>query len=297
VIEGDVGRSILCVHAHPDDETITSGMTMARYAADPGCAVTLVTCTLGEQGDIVRPELARLGADRGDRLGEHRLTELRAALDALGVTDSRLLGGPGRYRDSGMMGTPPNDRVDCFWRADLLEAASQLVAVIREVRPQVLVTYDDAGGYGHPDHIQAHRVTMYAFLLAGVASFRPDLGDAHLVSKVYWTVFPRCVSDIEALRALAQAYRTTGADPVGGVPFPVEKAWVTTAIDGGPLYPAKLAALRAHASGIAPGGAFFAVSDQDQSGALVTEYFRLVLGSAAGPFDADGRETDLFAGV
>ena len=129
-----------------------------------------------------------------------------------------------------------------------------------------------------------------------MASFRPDLGDAHLVSKVYWTVFPRCVSGIEALGTVAQTSRAMAVDPVD-VPFPVEEEWVTTAIDGGPLYPAKLAALREHASGIASGGGFFAVSDQDQSRALVTEYFRLVLGSAAGPFDADGRETDLFAGL
>ena len=112
---------------------------------------------------------------------------------ALGVTDWRLLGGPGRFRDSGMVGTPPNDRPDSFWRTDLLVAATELVAILREVRPQVVVTYDDFGGYGHPDHIQAHRVTHYAVALAETASFRPDLGAAWAVDKVYWTAFPRSV--------------------------------------------------------------------------------------------------------
>ena len=161
------------MHAHPDDESIGTGATMARYAAE-GAQVTLVTCTLGELGEIIPPSLAHLAAGEGDRLGEYRIGELAAACAALGVTDHRFLGGPGRWRDSGMMGTDGNDDPRCFWRADVDQAARALLDVIREVRPQVLVTYDANGFYGHPDHIQAHRVAWRAFELAaehGLAKF------------------------------------------------------------------------------------------------------------------------------
>src|SRR3712207_1046230 len=154
-------RRMLLVHAHPDDETINNGATMARYVAE-GAEVTLLTCTLGEEGEVLVPELELLAAEHADQLGGYRIAELRAAMEALGVTDWRFLGGPGRYRDSGMMGTPANAKPRAFWNADLDEAVAHAVAVVREVRPQVLVTYDENGGYGHPDHIQAHRVAMGA---------------------------------------------------------------------------------------------------------------------------------------
>src|SRR5919199_3466152 len=141
----DTARRIVLVHAHPDDETIGTGATMAKYAAD-NVLVTLVTCTLGEEGEVLVPALEHLAAAREDKLGQHRIGELAAAMEALGVRDHRFLGGPGRWRDSGMMGTAANDRPDCFWRADVEEAAGELVRVIREVRPQVLITYDDNGG-------------------------------------------------------------------------------------------------------------------------------------------------------
>src|SRR5262249_5765977 len=153
---GLTARRLLLVHAHPDDETITTGATMAYYAAT-GAHVTLVTCTLGEEGEIHVPELAALAADQADQLGGYRLVELERACQALGATDPRFLGGAGRYRDSGMMGTPANDNPRAFWQADLHEAAGHLVEIMRELRPQVLVTYDANGGYGHPDHINAHR--------------------------------------------------------------------------------------------------------------------------------------------
>jgi N-acetyl-1-D-myo-inositol-2-amino-2-deoxy-alpha-D-glucopyranoside deacetylase len=176
------GRRLLLVHAHPDDESIGTGATMAKYAAE-GARVTLVTCTLGEEGEIIPPSLAHLAAAKEDRLGEYRIGELAAACAALGVTDHRFLGGPGRWRDSGMMGTPANDDPRCFWRADIELAAQALLDVIGEVRPQVLVTYDANGFYGHPDHIQAHRVAWRAFERAGpggpekfYATAAPDSG-------------------------------------------------------------------------------------------------------------------------
>src|SRR3954453_20902610 len=150
----DHPRRLILVHAHPDDEAIGTGATMAKYAAE-NALVTLVTCTLGEEGEILVPDLEYLAADKEDGLGRHRIGELAAAMEALGVRDHRFLGGPGRWRDSGMMDTPANERPDCFWRADFEEATRELVAIVREVRPQVVITYDEKGGYGHPDHTQA----------------------------------------------------------------------------------------------------------------------------------------------
>ncbi len=115
-------RRLLLVHAHPDDESIGTGATMAKYAAE-GAGVTLVTCTLGELGEIIPPDLADLASDKRNRLGEHRIGELAAACAALGVSDHRFLGGPGRWHDSGMMGTPSNDWDGAFWRADVGEAS------------------------------------------------------------------------------------------------------------------------------------------------------------------------------
>ena len=161
----------------------------------------------------------------------------------LGVTDWRLLGGPGRFRDSGMIGTPPNDRPDCFWRTDLLVAATELVPVIREVRPQVVVTYDDFGGYGHPDHIQAHRVTHYAIDLAASPTFRADLGPAWDVQKVYWTAFPRSIvrAGIEALRAQGVDDEFTAMDP-DDIPFACDDALVTTQVEASEFLESKMAA-------------------------------------------------------
>src|SRR3954451_24506800 len=185
-------QRLLLVHAHPDDESIGNGATMAKYVAE-GREVTLVTCTAGEMGEILVPELEHLAADQEDRLGEHRRGELDDAMKELGVTDHRFLGGFGTYRDSGMQwhadgyAIPADDpHENAFWNADLREAADHLVAIIREVRPQVLVTYDQFGNYGHPDHIQAHRVATYAASLAAVPSFRPELGEAWDVAKMYW---------------------------------------------------------------------------------------------------------------
>ena len=127
---------LLIVHAHPDDESIGTGATMAKYVAE-GASVTLVTCTLGEEGEVLIPELAHLAADHGDSLGEHRIAELTEAMAILGVTDFRFLGGAGKYRDSGMMGVASNQRADCFWNADLLEAATDLVPNLTNNRHKI----------------------------------------------------------------------------------------------------------------------------------------------------------------
>ena len=157
---------LLFVHAHPDDETLTTGVTMGAYAAR-GHDVHLLTCTLGEEGEIIPRALAHRGADRHDSLGEWRREELRAAMSVLGVTQSVLgeepeRGVASRYRDSGMAGTRSAEHPDAFVGADLTEAAAMVEAHIRALRPDVVVTYDEHGGYAHPDHIQTHRVTMAA---------------------------------------------------------------------------------------------------------------------------------------
>lgn len=290
-------RRLLIVHAHPDDETITTGALMAGYVRE-GVRVTLVTCTLGEEGEVLLEDKAHLAADAEDRLGEYRHHELAEAMEVLGVTDWRLLGAPHKYRDSGMVGTPANNRADCFWQADLLEAASDLVAVIREVRPQVAVTYDDFGGYGHPDHIQAHRVLTYAVALAAVASFRPDLGQPWQVQKVYWTALPKSMlrEGIKALREAGESTGFAGMDP-DNLPFGVEDEWITTSVDFSDLLETKMAALAKHASQVQTDGGFFALSNNVGSRAMGVEHFRIAAGEVAEPFDADGRETDLFNGI
>ena len=269
---------------------------MAKYVAE-GAHVTLVTCTLGEEGEVLLPELSHLASDQDDALGTHRREELAAAMAELGVTDWRLLGGPGRFRDSGMIDTPPNDRPDCFWRADLLEAATALVPVIREVRPQVVVTYDDFGGYGHPDHIQAHRVTHYAVALAESPTFRADLGPAWRVSKVYWTAFPRSVivAGIEAMKAQGIEDEFTAMDP-NDLPFACDDALVTTQIEAQDYLDRKMSALRAHGTQVSVDGGFFALADNVGSQAFGTEYYRLARGIAA-PEPGSAREADLFAGL
>ncbi|MDX3308297.1 N-acetyl-1-D-myo-inositol-2-amino-2-deoxy-alpha-D-glucopyranoside deacetylase [Streptomyces sp. NPDC054884] len=281
-------RRLLLVHAHPDDESINNGATMARYAAE-GVHVTLVTCTLGERGEVIPPELRQL---TGAALGEHRRAELAAAMAEVGVHDVRLLGGPGRYGDSGMMGLPDNDDPACFWQADVDEAAASLAEVILEVRPQVLVTYDEDGGYGHPDHIQAHRVAMRAAELAGAAGWR--------IPKVYWNRVPRSVAEdaFAKLREELPDLPFPSAAAVSDVPGVVDDDRVTAEIDGGAGYAsAKAAAMRAHATQIdvAPGERYFALSNGLAQPLFTTEYYELVRGEAAGR--GGNRETDLFAGT
>jgi N-acetyl-1-D-myo-inositol-2-amino-2-deoxy-alpha-D-glucopyranoside deacetylase len=329
----ETGGGLLLVHAHPDDESIETGATMARYAA-AGVPVTLVTCTLGELGEIIPADLAYLGAGRGELLGKYRMGELDAACAALGVPDHRFLGGPGRWRDSGMIGLPSNDDPGSFWQADLDEAALDLVAIIREVRPRVMVSYDDRGFYGHPDHVQAHRVAWRAFQLAGdpalavpggaavpggsaVPGGRAVPGGAAVpggravpggsadaapwrVAKFYATAMPSSV--------LAAATDLSGRDGVAApdgfiaeadadtVPFGAADDEVTTEIDGSAYLGAKTAAMRAHATQITVREPFFALSNWVGQRILAREYYTLVAGSR-GPSGPDGRETDLFAGL
>jgi N-acetyl-1-D-myo-inositol-2-amino-2-deoxy-alpha-D-glucopyranoside deacetylase len=282
-------KRIVLVHAHPDDESIATGATMAYYAAR-GVHVTLVTCTLGEEGEIHVPELTGLAAAEADQLGGYRLTELGAACAALGVADHRILGAAGRYRDSGMMGLPTNNHPRAFWQADVDATAALLVEVFREIRPQVLVTYDDNGFYGHPDHIQAHRVAMRAAELAAAEGLAPQ--------KVYWTATPRSViaSGFEAF-AKSEDNPFAGVERPEDIPFGTPDEKIAARIDARDFADHKLGALHAHATQIPPRSWLYVLASSFGAEFLGVEYYTLARGVKGPTGDPSGCEDDLFAGV
>lgn len=280
---------LLLVHAHPDDETINNGATMAQYVSR-GVHVTLITCTRGEEGEVLVPELAHLASNQDDQLGQHREIELANAMKVLGVSDFRFLGAPEKvFRDSGMIDTEPNKRADNFWNADLDEAAEYLVSIILEIKPQVLVTYDEIGGYGHPDHIQAHRVAMRA------AEIARERGWA--IQKIYWNTIPKSVIEqgIEALKGTGNQF--FGVEKAEDFPFAQPDELVTTVINAEDFVTKKMDAMRAHPTQIAVDGPFFALSDNLGFKVWGQEFYRLVLGELGPDRNSDGRETDLFSGV
>lgn len=281
---------LLFVHAHPDDETLSTGGTLARYAAAPDTSVTLVTCTLGEEGEIIPPALAHLAAGRADQLGGYRIGELAAACAALGVRDRRFLGGAGRWRDSGMAASghgvraamPATLHPRAFAAPGAFAAqVDALLEVLEDVRPQVVVSYDAVGGYGHPDHVRAHDITAAA------------AGRAPSVQKRYACVRSRGTLDA-GLAALASdaelPFRLPEPDELPGVPDDE----VTTRIDVAAFRAAHLAAIRAHVTqawahdGPAPS---YAVSNGVAQPMPDVEEYVLLDGVPDGP------EDDLLAGV
>ena len=280
------GFRMLLVHAHPDDETINNGATMALYAA-LGADVTLVTCTRGEEGEVLVKELEHLAAHNTDSLGDHRVEELAVAMKALGISDHRFLGeGRIKYRDSGMMGTEPNNRPDVFWQANFDDATHDLVKVIEEVKPHVLITYDEIGGYGHPDHIQAHRVAMSAAEKS-----------AWNIQKIYWNVMPKSViqEGIDAMKKIGSDF--FGAESAEDLPFAKDDSFVHAMVDGNAYVEQKMDAMRAHATQIEVDGPFFALSNNLGLQVWGLEYYTLVKGDKHEPLDANGYESDLFAGI
>ncbi|OZM84349.1 N-acetyl-1-D-myo-inositol-2-amino-2-deoxy-alpha-D-glucopyranoside deacetylase [Pseudonocardia sp. MH-G8] len=281
---------MLLVHAHPDDETLATGGTIARYAAEPDTEVTLVTCTLGEQGEVIPPELAELAPERGDQLGGYRIGELAAACSALGVRDHRFLGGPGRWRDSGMAlaghgvraATPEHLHPRAFAAPEAFDAqVDALVAVLAQVRPQVVVTYAADGGYGHPDHVRAHDITAAAV--------------RRVPARLFCTVVGRAGLDA-GLARLAEApglpFRMPGPDELPSVP----DGGITTRIDVGAHRHARLRALRAHATqvavwegaGVGEGLTAFAVSNMVAQPFLDVEEYVPADGCAAPADDLFG---------
>jgi len=289
-------RTLMTVHAHPDDETIATGGIMSKYSR-AGDRVICVTCTGGEHGEIVVPDLDT--PENHGKLAEIRREELRRALEQLGPIEQRWLG----YVDSGMMGTPENSAPESFWQADVDEAAHELVAVIREVRPQVMVTYDDNGFYGHPDHIQAHRVAWRAFQLAADPAILLGAAGAGpwRVTKFYATAMPRSrLAEAIKLRSAGYSASPAGFTEVSSVdelPFGVADDQVTTEIDGTRYLDAKLAAMRAHATQIAVDGPFFALSDMVGQRVSGYECYTLLAGERVAAAGSQGRADDLFAGL
>ncbi len=269
---------LLLVHAHPDDESLWTGGTIARYAAS-GVHVTVVTCTLGEEGEIIPPALRELSADAADQLGGYRVAELRSACAALSVTDHRFLGGIGRWRDSGMVGVAANAHPRAFAQGSAQEQTEALASIISSVKPQVVVTYDAFGGYGHPDHIRAHEITMAA------------AGD---VDRVFFAVTSRAATD-----AGTEAQRSWDDLPwrlpeAGELPV-TDDAEITTTVDVSEHLVAKLRALRAHSTQVSVwqdgARAAYALSNGIAQPVVQAEYYVLARGSAEGAAD------DLFGGL
>ncbi|MEU4807039.1 N-acetyl-1-D-myo-inositol-2-amino-2-deoxy-alpha-D-glucopyranoside deacetylase [Actinosynnema sp. NPDC023587] len=269
---------LLLVHAHPDDESLWTGGTIARYAAS-GVHVTVVTCTLGEEGEIIPPALGELAAGAADQLGGYRVAELRSACAALGVTDHRFLGGIGRWRDSGMAGVPANDHPRAFTRGSLDEQAAALSAIIASVKPQVVVTYDAFGGYGHPDHVRAHEITTAA------------AGD---VDRVFHAVTSRSATEAGAAELATWDDLPWRLPEPGELPV-TDDDEITTVVDVSEHLVAKLRALRAHSTqvGVWQDGAraAYALSNGIAQPVVRAEYYVLARGSA------DGARTDLFGGL
>jgi N-acetyl-1-D-myo-inositol-2-amino-2-deoxy-alpha-D-glucopyranoside deacetylase len=282
-------KRLLLVHAHPDDETINNGVTMTKYAQE-GAKVTLVTCTRGEEGEVLIESLANLASSKDDKLGEHREVELKNAMQHLGIEDYRFLGAPNKkWRDSGMIGSSQNERSDVFWQANLEEAAQELVKVILETKPHVLITYDEFGGYGHPDHIKANQVAMKAADMA--------VAQGWTISKIYWNTMPRSViqNGIEKMKEIGSSF--FGAESADDLPFAKPDELVTAVIRATEFVPQKLEAMKAHATQISVDGPFFALSNNLGLSVWGDEYYTLVRGQKSEPFDSDGRELDLFAGI
>ncbi|BBA89759.1 MULTISPECIES: N-acetyl-1-D-myo-inositol-2-amino-2-deoxy-alpha-D-glucopyranoside deacetylase [Mycobacterium] len=288
---------LLFVHAHPDDESLSNGATIAHYAAR-GAQVHVVTCTLGEEGEVIGDRWAQLAVDHADQLGGYRIGELTAALQRLGVDAPIYLGGAGRWRDSGMAGTEQRSRRR-FVDADDREAVGALVAIIRELRPHVVVTYDPDGGYGHPDHVQAHVVTTAAVAAAGSVGDCDYPGDPWVVPKFYWTVL-----GLSAFLAGRQAL--TPDDllpewvlPPEDIPFIYPDECIDAVVTGdSDARAAKIAALAAHATQVTvgPSGRACALSNNMALPILADEHYLLVAGRA-GARDERGWETDLLAGL
>jgi mycothiol conjugate amidase Mca len=276
-------RTLLAVHAHPDDECISTGGILARYAAE-GVRTVLVTCTDGAVGEISDPALAT-----PENLAEVRSRELDESVRVLGVSRLVKLG----YRDSGMAGTADNDDPRSFFKSSFDEALERVVRVVREEHPQVVVTYDERGGYGHPDHVRAHQVAVAAFEAAGDATRFPTAGAAWSASKLYYAVVPR-----SAMRTFGERLRAAGVEvpfqeirEEKDMPFGVADERVTTFVDVSAYMAAKRASLVAHRTQMGPNQFFMRIPEDVFGDVFGRETFQRVVGSGPSP------EDDLFAGL
>lgn len=276
--------TLMAIHAHPDDESIGTGGILAEYAAR-GARTVLVTCTNGEVGEIADLSLAS-----PETLAEIRLDELRRACEVLGVAHLELLG----YRDSGMAGSPENRHPAAFAMADLEAATGRLVALVRRYRPQVLVTYDENGFYGHPDHINANRITVGAFAAAGNAQRYADQGLAPWApAKLYYMAVARSRFAHFARRLAEHGIESPLDSDEQERPFGTLDELVSTVVDVSAQMEKKRRALFAHATQMGE-NVFFAKLPPPLFDELFSqESFQLVESRVPAPKP----ETDLFAGI
>ena len=280
------GKTLLVSLAHPDDESFGNGGTLAYYAAR-GVRVVLICATNGDVGEISDGRLAT-----AETLAQVRLEELRCACLHLGVSDLRLL----NYRDSGMQGTPENEHPQSLCQADLDEVTGKIVSIIREVRPEVVVTFDETGGYGHPDHITVHQATVAAFAAAGNAALYPAAGTPYQPQKLYYTAMPRSLFEGWATIMVEQGIDVTrfGANEdmdMTGMGVPDEL--ITTHIRASSqAVEARLAAMQCHQTQIPENSPFRVVPEEHLRQTIKDEYYILAQGQPGG-----SPETDLFARV
>lgn len=277
---------LMAFHAHPDDEVISTGGALARYST-LGEQVVVVTATDGAEGEIHNYDNPN---EIKPRLAEVRAGEVRDALDVLGVPHHEFLG----YRDSGMMGTEPNIHPDAFWQADLMEATARLIRLIRSYKPDVLTVYDPFGGYGHPDHINVHRVGVAAFAGASDLGRFPLADDEEpwTPSKLYWTTWPRSRVVLMSDARFA-AGRITEEEhdraSVSGTPDEHIHTW----LDVGDMVDLKLKALKAHRSQIPEDWFLLTVPDELKPQVIGREAYVRVFSRVPAPDSED----DLFTGL
>jgi len=276
-------RSLLAVFAHPDDEAFGTGGTLAHYAAQ-GVRVDLVCATRGEAGEIADPALAT-----HETLGAVRESELRCAAGMLGINEVIFLG----YRDSGMAGTPENADPRAFVNISAEEVVSRLVGIIRRLRPQVVITFEPEGGYGHPDHKAIHRHTVAAFHAAADASAFPEQGPAWQAARLYYTAIPRSF-----FRQIRERMEAMGIDTSDFFrPGQPERGWpdeeVHCTVDVSAEVQAKWAALECHRTQFGPGNMFRRLPEVLVKQMLSREHFAQAW-PAPPPVTCQG---DLFAGL
>jgi N-acetyl-1-D-myo-inositol-2-amino-2-deoxy-alpha-D-glucopyranoside deacetylase len=281
-------RSLVLVHAHPDDESMQTGGTMARYAAD-GVHVCLITCTNGDVGEIAEvPDLGPL-EELAPRLGEIRRDELEEACRRLGQIDLRMLG----FHDSGMDGTPENDDPKAFVNQPLDQPVRMIVEILRELKPQVLITYNERGFYGHPDHIRAHEAAIAGVAAAKDPAYAPELGEPHAVSKIYYNAVP--TSLLHAGRKLAQEMLENADEFLSDDDITLigtDDAIVTTEIDVTDWVKTKFYALEAHRTQLGTTQGWFDIPDDVKSLMFGVEFYVLT-----GSVEDGQRENDLFEGI
>ena len=279
-------RCLLSIHAHPDDEASKGAPTVAKYKTE-GVRAVLVTCTGGEEGDILNPAMDRpeIRAD----LAAVRKRELEAASALIGYDELVLLG----YRDSGMLDSEANARPDAFANADLDEAVARLVKIIRREQPQVILTYgDDQQGYPHPDHLRVHDISLPAFDLAGDHTYRPDLGEPFTPLKMYYSVWSRARVEATHKKFLELGLESPFSDDWFTRPSQDDR--VTTSIDIEPWFDVRLEALLAHATQVDPESAFWFGLPREIA-RTVHPFEDYIL--AHSRVETSVPETDLFAGI